>query len=200
MKIIGLTGGIGCGKSEASKIFIELGVNIIDVDKIARNIVCPGSDTLKKIENHFGDQIIELSGSLDRKKLREIIFNEESEKKWLEELTHPVIHKEISKELKKSKNNKEIYRILEFPLLLKKPLYQNIHRLLLIDASPKIQLKRTILRDKSNETLVKSIMKNQMDQHERRLLADYIINNESSLSELRKKIIAFHKKYIDFLG
>lgn len=199
MIIIGLTGGIGCGKSEASKIFINLGIDVIDADKIARDIVFPGSQTLKKIEKHFGDSIITPSGGLDRVKLREIIFRDENEKKWLEELTHPIILNAISQKLNEPKKNKELYRILEFPLLLKKPQYQNLNRLLLIDASPDLQLERAMLRDNNKKELVKTIMKNQMNQKQRRLLADDIIDNEGSLFDLKDKIISLHKKYINLL-
>ena len=198
--IIGLTGGIGCGKSEASKIFIDLGVKVIDADKIAREVVLPGSSTLKKIKNYFGSTVITSTGELDRATLRKIIFADENKKNWLEELTHPIILKKISEELRKPKQSRETYRILEFPLLMKKNQFKNINRLLLIDASPKLQLERVIKRDNSNDKLVKSMMNNQMCHKERRLLADDIVVNEGSLVELKQKIFTLHKKYINFFG
>lgn len=192
--IIGLTGGIGSGKSEASKRFAERGVLVVDADVVAREVVEPGKPALMQIAEHFGTDILDAKGSLQRGKLREIIFSNSTEKQWLESLLHPIINAEIRRQLAAATSP---YAILASPLLLETRQFELVDRILVIDASEQQQLERASKRDKNNEGQIKVIMQTQLSRQERCARATDIIQNHSSIDELGGQVEKFHQLYLE---
>ncbi len=191
---IGLTGGIGSGKTAVSQIFADLGVPVIDTDQLSRELVKQGSPLLNKIKDYFGNEIVLKSGELDRKQLRQIVFRDEAKKLWLEKLLHPKIKQSIIDQLK---NISENYVVIVVPLLLENDNYNFINRVLVVDCSESLQLNRAIARDKSSPDEIKKIIASQMPRSKRLQLADDIIVNEDTLESLKKKVLELHEKYQD---
>ncbi len=194
--ILGLTGGIASGKSVATDHFASLGVDIIDADVIAHQVVSQNSPSLSSIAKHFGDDIILPDGNLNRAKLRDIIFRKPSEKQWLENLLHPIIRKEIRKQLAASQS---IYTILSAPLLFENNLQLEVDRVLAIDCEESLQIKRASERDNNKTELVKKIISQQIDQSTRLAKADDVIDNNGSLGELKKSVEHYHHQLINYL-
>ena len=188
--IVGLTGGIGSGKSEACRLFAARGIVIVDADNIARDVVLPGSTALHDISLHFGEEILTTSGELDRRKLRDIIFSNPHEKKWLEDLLHPIINLEIRNQLA---NAESPYVILASPLLLETRQFELTDRILVIDASEQLQIERASKRDRNDTDQIKAIMNTQ----ERCAKADDIIQNHGNLDELDEQIEKLHQRYLE---
>jgi dephospho-CoA kinase len=200
--ILGITGGIGSGKSAATDHFSSLGIHVVDADIIAHQLVSPGSPLLLELKDHFGDNILvnadEFSNSeLDRVKLRSIIFNDPQEKKWLENLLHPVIRKKIRAELAVSKS---IYAILSAPLLFEKNLQLEVDRVLVISCDESLQLERASLRDNSDGEMIKKIMHQQLDKNSRLARADDVIENNDSLADLKKSVEHYHQQLTKHLA
>lgn len=195
MYIVGLTGGIGSGKSTVAGVFQQLGIEIINADQISRDVVEPGSSALDSIAEHFGHHIITADGALDRKQLRQIIFSNTEEKKWLEELLHPLIFQEIMCQIKNAKSQ---YVILESPLLLETPQHKLVNRILVVDAPEYLQIQRTISRDQQTEEQVKAILAVQLTRQERCKKADDIIVNDKDLENIAIAVEALHNKYIEY--
>ena len=192
--IVGLTGGIGSGKSEASKQFAERGVAVVDADIVAREVVASGQDGLAQIAAHFGADILDATGNLNRSKLREIIFSNPTEKQWLESLLHPMINTEIRRQLA---NSTSIYSILASPLLLETNQFLLVDRILVIDASEQHQLERASQRDKNDEVQIKAIMQTQLSRQERCARATDIIQNHGSIDELDGQVGRLHQLYLE---
>lgn len=192
--IVGLTGGIGSGKSVVCSRFANLGILIVDADIVAREVVEPGSDALKKIQNHFGDDVVQANGTLDRSKLRDIIFTTATEKEWLESLLHPLINLEIRRQLSQTKS---AYAILASPLLLETKQFQLVDRILVIDASEQLQIERASNRDGKNEAQITAIMQTQLSRQERCARASDIIQNHGDLSELDEQVEKLHQLYLE---
>jgi dephospho-CoA kinase len=192
--IVGLTGGIGSGKSEASKRFAERGVVIVDADIVAREVVAPGQDGLAQIAAHFGADILDATGNLNRSKLREIIFSNPTEKQWLESLLHPMINTKIRRQLA---NSTSIYSILASPLLLETNQFLLVDRILVIDTSEQHQLERASQRDKNDEAQIKAIMQTQLSRQERCARATEIIQNHGSIDELDGQVGRLHQLYLE---
>ena len=196
MLIIGLTGGIGSGKTAAAKKFASLHVSVINADTVAREVVVPGSEALAAIEQKFGSKILLANGHLDRNQLRHLIFADAEAKSWLENLTHPLIGIRIYEQLSQPQQADEAnYRILESPLLLETSQRQLTQRICLIDVAAETQLERTMSRDNNTEQQVLAIMASQMDGKEKRLLADDIIDNNGDLDHLYQQIETMHQHY-----
>ena len=200
MFVVGLTGGIGSGKSAAAAIFAKLGVTVINADRVAREIVEPGSIALNAIVEHFGQAILLDNGHLNRAALREKIFSasesSNTAKQWLEELTHPLINQRIIERLNDKKSDTESdYRILESPLLLETQQRDLVDRLLLIDIAKSLQVERTMARDQNTEAQVNAIIAAQMSREDKQLLADDKIENSGTLLELEQQVISLHTKY-----
>ena len=159
--IIGLTGGIGSGKSEVSRRFEQLGITVVDADIVAREVVNIGSVALSEISAHFGQDILNADGSLNRAKLRSRIFETPDEKYWLENLLHPIIRKEIVTQLAQSKTP---YTILSSPLLLETKQDELVNRILVIDATENMQIERASARDTNNKEQIKKIMAAQINR------------------------------------
>ena len=193
--IVGLTGGIGSGKSEAAQIFASLGVPVVDVDAISHQLTSAGSPVLKEIINVFGKSYLLADGSLDRAALREKVFADEAARRQLEEILHPAIHEQALQAL--SKNTGAPYQILVIPLLFEGSRYQDIiNRTLVIDCDESLQIARAIKRSGLSEQAVITIMGVQVSRKMRLALADDVIENNGSLQELSKKIEQIHKKYM----
>lgn len=191
--IIGLTGGIGSGKSEASKRFAERGIQVVDADVVAREVVAPGQPALAQIAAHFGADILDATGSLNRSKLRAIIFTDPTAKQWLESLLHPIINAAIRRQLADATS---VYAILASPLLLETQQFQLVDRILVIDTSEQLQLERASQRDNNNETQIKAIMQTQLSRQERCARATDIIQNHGSIDELDSQVEKLHQLYL----
>ena len=192
--IIGLTGGIGSGKSEASARFSARGILVVDADVVAREVVEPGKTALVQISQHFGIGILDSAGRLNRSKLREIIFSDPSEKQWLELLLHPIINTDIRHQLA---NASSTYAILSSPLLLETQQFQLVDRVLVIDTSEQLQIERASQRDKNNEAQIKAIMHTQLSRQERCARATDIIQNHGTRAELDAQVEKLHHLYLE---
>ncbi len=194
MLIIGLTGGIGSGKSEVSRLFSELGVPIVDVDVISHQLTAKGQSTLQAIANQFGTIVLNKDGSLNRERLREIVFNKPEARHALEAIMHPAIYEEAMIELNR---NKAIpYQILVVPLLFESTRYQKlINHSLVIDCDSATQIDRASKRDGSSKSQIEKIIAAQIPRETRNQLADDIITNNGSLNDLKEKVIQLNDKY-----
>ncbi len=191
--IVGLTGGIGSGKTTVSNMFVELGVEVIDADIVARQVVAPNSEALAIIVEHFGQNILQKNGKLNRSALRSKIFSNDKEKQWLNALLHPLIRQNILNDLLLASGD---YCILSAPLLLENNLQALVNRILVIDVSVATQISRTCQRDSSNQQEVNAIINSQISREKRLTFADNIINNESNdLNEVLTQVNALHKRY-----
>ncbi|MBT5293843.1 MAG: dephospho-CoA kinase [Cellvibrionales bacterium] len=200
MFVVGLTGGIGSGKSAAATIFAKLGVTLVNADSVARDIVEPGSEALKAIANRFGQTILLDNGHLDRAALRKKIFSDaessNTAKQWLEDLTHPLIRQRIIEQLNKQKIESEAdYRILESPLLMETDQHKLVDRLLLIDIPKSLQIERTMARDHNSKEQVDAIIAAQMSREDKKLLANDQIENTGTLADLEQQVLTLHAQY-----
>jgi len=194
--ILGLTGGIGSGKSAATDHFISLGVTVVDADIIAHQAASQNSPVLPAIAEHFGEAIVLSNGDLNRAKLRDIVFHEPREKQWLENLLHPIIRKEIRRQLAESQS---IYTILSAPLLFENNLQLEVDRVLAIDCEESLQIKRASQRDNNKPELIKEIISQQIDRSSRLAKADDVIDNSGSLGDLQKSVGHYHQQLINYL-
>ncbi|OCH07291.1 dephospho-CoA kinase [Aliivibrio fischeri] len=192
--VVAITGGIGSGKTTVADRFQALyNINIVDADIIAREVVNPGTEGLIQIEQHFGPQILLDDGHLNRAKLRECIFSEPSEKKWLNDLLHPLIRSEMQRQIALSTSE---YTLLVVPLLVENKLQYLANRVLVVDVLEQTQINRTMNRDKVNHQQVKAILASQASREERLAIADDIINNDQQNNDLDMKISLLHEKYL----
>lgn len=195
--ILGLTGGIGSGKSAAAQCFIDLGVHLVDADNAARWVVEPGRPALAQIAEHFGPSVLQADGTLNRSALRELIFKDPQQRGWLEGLLHPLIREEIRQYLARAES---AYAILVSPLLLETSQHQMVQRVLVIDVPESVQIKRTVLRDKTNEDQVRAILKAQASRGERLSRADDVIVNDRDPAWLKSEVERLHHFYLTLRG
>lgn len=195
--VVGLTGGIGSGKTAVSDIFAELGITVVDTDVVARQVVTPGTEALKQIVDHFGSSVLHPDGTLNRRTLREIIFTNLEEKQWLEALLHPLIREETMRQLHKSQS---AYTVLVSALLLESGQHQWCQRVLMVDTSEQTQVARTVARDGSTAEQIESIIRTQMPRKDRLPLVDDIIVNDNSLDALTKAVKLQHKAYLELFN
>ena len=193
MFVVGITGGIGSGKSAATSFLEQQGINIVDADIVARQVVELGSDALKQIEAHFGPDIIGMDGSLDRAALRQIVFKAPEERQWLESLLHPLIRVTILEQLSVSKSP---YAILSSPLLLETNQHELVDHIVVVDVPEETQIQRTTLRDDNSIEQVKAIISAQMPRQERLKHADSVINNDQDLLSLEKQVSKLHQQLL----
>ena len=193
MLIIGLTGGIGSGKSTVADLFAELGVPIIDADVIAHNLTQPNQPAVFDIVDHFPQEILLENGGLNRKRLRQIIFAHPSERKWLENLLHPLIEAEIKERIAKLSTP---YCLIVIPLLFETKPYSFIDRILVVDANRQVQIERVAARDLVSPTHVEDILAIQTDREARLEGAHDVIENEGSKEELIGKVNKLHNMYL----
>ncbi len=191
---VGLTGGIGSGKSTAARRFEELGVPIIDADVIARNVVEPGKPALKEIITAFGEKVVNSDGELDRTELRKIVFENKEHKAVLESILHPRIYDEILRQLDQLSAP---YCIVVIPLLAESKRNYPLDRVLVIDLPHALQLERTSARDQQSEEKIDKIVQLQSSREKRLSLADDIIENSGTVELLYEKIDWLHQKYTE---
>ena len=189
--VLGVTGGIGSGKTAATNRFASHGIEVVDADIIAREVVQPKSPALQAIVTHFGSELLHSDGSLHREALRQHIFDKPTEKQWLENLLHPIIRQEI---LLQAQQAQSPYVIVAAPLLLETGLAKHVDRVLVIDCNEALQLSRTTERDNSSEGDIKKIMQQQLSRSERLAQADDIIENNGSLDQLHQAIDRYHEQ------
>jgi len=192
--VIGLTGGIGSGKSAVSKCFEKLGIAVVDADVAARVVVEPGTPGLARIAEHFGPGVIGPDGALDRAALRGIVFADEAERRWLESVLHPLIGEEIRRGLREATSP---YAVLVSPLLLEAGQDALAHRVLVVDVGEDTQVARTMQRDNNSGEQVRAIIAAQIGRAERLARADDVIENSGSLEELEPKVLALHRRYLE---
>lgn len=198
MAIVGLTGGIGSGKSTVVRQFGELGVHWVDADDVAREVVEPGTPALKAIEAHFGSRILQPDGALDRAQLRQIVFETPDERTWLEKLLHPVIREELIRQLKPD-NYHLPYVLLVSPLLLETDQHNLVDHILVVDVPVEVQLERTMARDNNSRKQVERIIAAQISREQRCSRADDVINNDRPLDEVERQVRELHDRFmVDF--
>lgn len=195
--ILGLTGGIGSGKSAVAEHFANLGVHTVDADQAARWVVEPGRTALLQIAQHFGDGILLPTGELNRAALRERIFADPAERQWLERLLHPLIRSEIADHLARADSP---YAIMVSPLLIESGQYRTVDRVLVVDVPEVLQIARTVARDQASEEQVRAILKVQAARAERLRHADDVLVNDRDLSWLRSEVERLHHFYLQLRG
>ncbi|KID55063.1 dephospho-CoA kinase [Pseudoalteromonas luteoviolacea] len=192
--ILGLTGGIGAGKTAATRYFESMGIDVVDADIVAREVVMPGSVGLNSIIAHFGDEVLTTEGTLNRAKLRSIIFDNEAQKDWLNALLHPLIREQLITQLEQATSP---YAILCAPLLFENGLQRFCHKTLLIDVPVEVQIARTSERDKVPQEQVKNIIAAQMSREDKCQKADHIINNDRPLIEVQSDLDKLHQNFLN---
>ncbi|WCD81552.1 MULTISPECIES: dephospho-CoA kinase [Pseudomonas] len=195
--ILGLTGGIGSGKSAVATHFGNLGVHLVDADHAARWVVEPGRPALALITEHFGSDVLQADGQLDRATLRQRIFEHPEERRWLENLLHPLIGEEIVRDLASAQSP---YAILVSPLLIESGQHRMTQRVLVVDAPEAVQIQRTMARDKVSEEQVGAILKAQASREKRLEAADDVLVNDRDLEWLQREVERLHAFYLTLRG
>ncbi len=190
--IVGLTGGIGSGKSAAAKFFIELGIDVIDADEVSKNILLENKKAKEDFIAEFGSRYIK-NNKIDRKLLRKEIFKDKTKKKILESIIHPAVRDEISKFII---NSDSIYKIVMVPLIVETNSVEFYDKIIVIDCETKLQLERASNRDNQSKENIADIMQNQASRKERLEIADFVILNNSDLENLRGSVIKTHQKLL----
>jgi dephospho-CoA kinase len=191
--IIGLTGGIGSGKSTVAEQFKALGIVSVDADQASRAVVEPGMPALAAIQEHFGDELITADGQLNRPALREIIFANASEKAWLEALLHPLIRDWIMTQLQAATSD---YVILESPLLFETDQHQLVNAVLLVDVPVEVQIERASARDGSDQLQIQRIVDAQMPRQTKRDRADFEFDNAQPVETIAPRIKTLHQQFL----
>jgi len=188
--IVGLTGGIGSGKSTVAEAFRQLGIDTVDADQASRKVVEPGMPALAAIAEHFGGEIIQSDGNLDRAALRQIIFTDPVQKQWLESLLHPLIRDWIVQQLQASTSP---YVILESPLLFETDQYQLVDKTVLVDVPVELQIERACARDDNQADQIQRIIDAQLPRQEKLSRADLVLDNSPPLDSLALRVAALHE-------
>ncbi|WP_271105067.1 dephospho-CoA kinase [Pseudomonas tohonis] len=195
--ILGLTGGIGSGKSAVASHFGNLGVHLVDADHAARWVVEPGRPALAQIAEHFGSDVLQADGQLDRAALRQRVFEHPEERRWLENLLHPLIGEEIVRDLASAQSP---YAILVSPLLIESGQHRMTQRVLVVDAPEAVQIQRTMARDQVSEEQVGAILKAQASREKRLEAADDVLVNDRDLKWLQREVERLHAFYLTLRG
>jgi dephospho-CoA kinase len=195
--VLGLTGGIGSGKSAAADAFVELGIEAVDADHAARWVVEPGRPALEKIVDRFGDAILLADGQLNRATLREHIFAEPEQRQWLEQLLHPLIRAEIQQFLAAAQSP---YAILVSPLLIESGQHKIVQRVLVVDVPSEVQMARALQRDQVSEAQLRAIMQAQLERDERLKYADDVLCNAADKATLQREVARLHDYYLTLKG
>jgi dephospho-CoA kinase len=188
--ILGLTGGIGSGKTTVANLFGALGIDIVDADIVARDVVALGSQGLKAVVEYFGPSILLDNGELDRATLRHKIFDNPEQRLWLNSLLHPLIRQKMFADLEKTTS---IYAILVAPLLFENELDKRVTKSLVVDIAPNLQLTRTSRRDNLESSQIAKIVASQMSREQRLSKADYVIENNLDLEHLQLEVAKLHQ-------
>jgi dephospho-CoA kinase len=191
--IVGLTGGIGSGKSVAGDFFIELGIDVIDADHVSKNILDDNESAKKLFLEHFGEKFIDKNNNVDRALLRDEIFKNENKKEALESIIHPLVREEIFNFIK---NSNSVYKIIMVPLIYETNSQDFYDKIVVVDCKEENQIMRASKRDNKTKNDIINIMKNQASSDERMSIADEVIKNDSSLDDLKKQVIKVHQKLL----
>jgi dephospho-CoA kinase len=196
--LVGLTGGIGSGKSTVANSFKKLGIKVVDADYAARAVVETGSEALTKIEAYFqplaGDTPIIIDGSLNRSALRAIVFNDADKKNWLEALLHPLISQWIDEQI--GQPTESPYIILESPLLFETDQHNKIDTALLVDIPPELQIQRASQRDGSSADQIQVIIDSQMSRQDKLNKATYIFDNNQDIDTIDSRVMTLHQQFL----
>lgn len=193
MWVVGLTGGIGAGKSQAQCIFEQCGITVVDADAIARQVVEPGSEVLEKIKQRFGSSILYPDGTLDRKTLRAIIFSNVQDKLWLNQTMHPVIRVQLLQAIEAATSP---YCVASVPLLIENGMEGLFNRILVIESTKEHRLQRICARDNCSIEQAQQIIDSQASHEHRRQVANDIIENDGSLEDFKASILKLHQQYL----
>ena len=194
--IIGLTGGIGSGKSATAKYFKDIGIDIIDADYVAKNVLIKNSAGYKLFIHKFGNKFLDKSNEIDRSLLRSEVFSKPDKKIELEKIIHPLVSEEI---LSFINNSRSPYCIVMVPLIFETNSSSNYDRVLVIDCNEEVQISRASLRDNQTVKEIKKIIANQASRKERLSIAHDVILNNSSLENLKKQVINKHNYYMELI-
>lgn len=199
MTVIGLTGGIGSGKSTVARLFGALGVHWVDADDVAREVVEPGTPALERIAEHFGEDILLPDGSLDRAALRRIVFDTPEERAWLEGLLHPVIREELMRQLTPD-NYALPYAMLVSPLLLETDQHELVDKVVVVDVPVDVQIQRTMARDENTREQVERIIDAQMPREQRLQKADEVVDNSQPVVDVERRVEELHRQFLVAFG
>ena len=191
--VVGLTGGIGSGKSCAGKFFQEVGIDVIDADKIAKNIINTNIEAKQMFIEKFGQEYIDSKQQIDRHLLRDEIFKDVNKKNILESIIHPFVRKEIQTFVEESDS---IYKIIMVPLIYETNSMKFYEKIIVVDCDKEKQINRASKRDNQTKSNIENIIKNQASRKERLSIADEIIDNNSSLENLKNQVLRIHQKFL----
>lgn len=192
---VGLSGGIGSGKSTVAALFHELGIEVIDSDAISHRLTQAGGGAISLIKDEFGEKFLNVEGALDRARMRELVFSDAAAKQRLEAILHPMIRSEMLAQADAARSR---YVLLVVPLLFEAPGYRElVQRALVVDCPEEAQVTRTMQRSGLTEREVRAIMARQIPRAERLKQADDVIRNDGSLEELRTQVAQLHRLYLD---
>lgn len=190
MYVVGVTGGIGSGKSAVTRQLEALGIQVVDADIVAREVVEPGEPALALIAEHFGADVLTAQGQLDRRQLRSIVFADDKKRTWLENLLHPLIRDRILQQLEAAQS---AYTVLASPLLLETDQHLLVNHIVVVDVEEDQQISRTASRDNSSEEQVRAILAAQMSRQERLNRADSVVDNRGELAALADQVSSLHQ-------
>ena len=193
--IIGLTGGIGSGKSAAANFFQNEGISVIDTDQLARKVIEKDTPGYSKVVDSFGANILDNNDFIDRAKLREEVFHDSEKRKILESITHPLVRELMVQKISSSTSP---YSIIMVPLIFETNSAKNYDRVLVIDCDVEIQLARATIRDENSAHLIQKIIDSQCSRSERLSIANDVIPNNNSIEDLKKRSLAMHNFYLGF--
>lgn len=192
--IVGLTGGIASGKSLAADFFAQLGVAVVDTDIVAREVVKRGAPAVEEIRQAFGDAVIAPDGSLDRSRMRDIVFNDDQKRRELESILHPRIRDEAFRQVAEANGP---YVIVVVPLLFESPMKEAMDRIVVVDCSEETQLRRLMARDSESREQACRIMATQASRSERLSIADDVLQNEGDMESVRQAVQQLHTHYLE---
>ncbi|PXX89843.1 dephospho-CoA kinase [Marinobacter vulgaris] len=199
MAVVGLTGGIGSGKSTVARMFGALGVHWVDADDVAREVVEPGMPALEQIAEHFGRGILLPDGGLDRAALRGVVFDAPAERAWLEGVLHPVIREELVRQLHPA-DYALPYVLLVSPLLLETDQHQLVDKVVVVDVPVDVQIERTMARDDNARDQVQRIIDAQISREQRLQRADEVVDNNRPSAEVERRVEELHKQFMVAFG
>lgn len=192
--VIGVTGGIGSGKSTVADFLQAQGAAVVDTDRIAHDLTAPGGAAISAITAEFGAEFINPQGAMDRTRMRQLVFSDTSAKSTLEQILHPLIRQQVEQQLQQAQG---CYTLLVVPLLLETGAYrQLLDRTLVVDLPETMQISRTMARSGLGESEVKAIMARQASRSERLQAADDVVSNDTDLKSLQQQLIALHQRYV----
>jgi len=198
MLVVGLTGGIAAGKSTATAFFQERGVPVIDADEVARDVVAAGTPGLAAVAAAFGSQILQANGTLDRRRLREVVFADPAERRRLEAILHPLIQTEIRARLQQVRGP---YCILAVPLLIESAALRALaHRILVIDVPVEVQVARLMQRDGMSAEQCQAMLAAQASRAHRLEAADDVVDNATDVTALQRQLDSVHARYLELAG